>query len=150
MGRAYPSLEAVQLLRPAALAVGALGWYASSGGALDVMLGDRVVMPPDLAPAGSGLLLPPSFQINFLPLLQPDVSVADLAAGSPAKSAPSSRGHDGDSAEAVWRFRVALVSVTDDGRERSAGRPTVEEAGRQAQGPVLVWWVAARAALAGA
>jgi hypothetical protein len=150
VGRAYPTLEAVQLLRPAALAVGALGWYASSGDALDMMLGDRVVMPPDLAPAGSGLLLPPSFQINFLPLLQPDVSVADLAAASPAKSDPSSRAHDRDSAAAVLAFRAALVSVTDDGREGSAGMPTVEEAGRQAPGRVLVWLVAARAALAAA
>lgn len=136
MGRTYPTLETLQQLRPAALTVGALGWYGTSGGALDVMLGDRVVMPPDLAHAVSdtALLLPGSFQVNFLPLLQPDVSVVDLlsssSSSSPAAAAAESWSARPDDAGVPTRFRSALLSATEP-----AGRSPAQSA------RVLVWYV---------
>ena len=49
VGRQYPSLEALSLMRPAALTVHALGWYGSLGGAVDMYVADRVVVPPEFA-----------------------------------------------------------------------------------------------------
>lgn len=78
VGRAKATLEAVALLRPALLAVHAHGWYGSTGGAVALVLADRVVWPPETrglaAPApllDAPLLVPPPVQHNALRRLFP-------------------------------------------------------------------------------
>ncbi|KAJ1482489.1 hypothetical protein T484DRAFT_1952061, partial [Baffinella frigidus] len=84
VGRVHASLEAVALLRPALAAIHAHGFYSSSGGAVDWVVADRIVWPPEASslahPApllDAPLLLPPSFQANAMRELH-----AGLYAGS--------------------------------------------------------------------
>jgi hypothetical protein len=155
VGRTFPSLEAVQLLRPAALSVSALGWYGSSGGACDLVLADRVVLPPDLAargaPGGANgggahaaaaaaegvIMLPPSFQINFLPLLQPAVSVDELATtNDPAAAARPLRAELAAATLLDPEAPPPLEAAADERRMRDGG----EGAGTDTDDEMVLVW----------